>query len=145
MAIPSAERPPKGLNADWLGVWRHALKALKDQGTWCWEQRPLLDEYVYALRAAEDARVGFGWLDKLEEEATESVDLLLLKQIATGLPAQWDRHVKRANQLAHTLLLTEKARKEHGLSGNDDGDTNSSPMYDAAPVSLAEIRRRRAS
>src|SRR5690242_20561875 len=52
-SVPTAERPPQGLNAYWLGAWRCALAVLKEQGTWAWEQKPLLDEYIFALRGAE--------------------------------------------------------------------------------------------
>jgi hypothetical protein len=34
MGTPTAERPPRGLDANWLGVWRHALKTLQKQGSW---------------------------------------------------------------------------------------------------------------
>src|SRR4051812_31340817 len=110
MATPTAERPPKGLSAYWLGVWRHALKTLQVQGTWAWEQRPLLDEYVYALMEAERCRVGFGWLDALERYAGDADELpevawVTLRQIAGAIPGQWDRHTKRAAGLADQLIL----------------------------------------
>lgn len=118
--VPTYERPPKGLDAYWLGVWRFALCVLKDQGTWAGEQKPLLDEYVYALREAERARVGFQWLDHLGEAvASEDVDFVMLARIAGALPTQWDKHTKRASALASTLLLMPEARRQHG-TGTDE-------------------------
>jgi hypothetical protein len=151
VSIPTAERPPKGLNAYWLGVWRHALKTLKAQDTWTWEQKPLLDEYVFALKGAEDARKGFKWLDKLElyaEDADELPDIAwsTLKAIASGLPTQWDRHTKRAAQLADQLLLTERARKVHGLldETEDEKPKNKLDALDGPEAdNVTPIRRRK--
>lgn len=95
MAAATAEQAPVGLDAYWLGVWRHALKVLKGQKTWAWEQRPLLDEYVFALIAAKDAR-----------EAGEELS--------------WHRHSQRASALADQLVLTPRARKAHGIHDDDD-------------------------
>lgn len=129
MGVPTAETPPRGLDAYWLGVWRHALKVLKAQGSWAWEQKPLLDEYVFALRAADQARLGFKWLDALEVYAeAEAEDLpqvawTTLGQITGSLPAMWDRHSKRASALADQLLLTPATRKKAGVKvhgGKDD-------------------------
>ena len=55
---------------------RHAplLTTLKEQGTWAWEQKPLLDEYVFALIGAKDARRGFKWLDALERTGCVAPD-----------------------------------------------------------------------
>lgn len=141
MPAPVAERPPKGLNAYWLGVWRHALKTLKAQGSWAWEQRPLLDEYVEALRAAEAARAGFGWLEHLEDAvAREEVDFVMLRQVASGLPTQWDRHVKRAQSLADQLALTPRGRKAVGLAESEEPEgTAADPL--AALDELATRRR----
>jgi hypothetical protein len=117
---PTAERPPSGLDSYWTHVWQHALKVLKEQGTWAWELKPLLDEYVFALKGAADARDGFAWLDHLEESvASEEIDWIVLRQIASGLPVQWDRHTKRAASLADALVLTPAARKRHGISNDD--------------------------
>jgi hypothetical protein len=143
---PTTERPPKGLNAYWVGAWRAALKVMQDQGTWAPELKPLLDEYIFALRAAEATRDGFAWLDHLEEAvASEEIDWLVLRQIATGLPAQWDRHTKRAAALAEVLVLTPKARRALGI-GCDDEDTPEDPL-DAldGEDELAPRRQRRAS
>lgn len=94
--IPTAETPPDGLNAYWLGVWRHCLKVMKAQGSWAWELRPLLDEYVYALIRAEVARAN-------DEE----------------LP--WHRAAQRASALADQLVLTARARKALNI-GDSSGD-----------------------
>lgn len=132
-SVPTAERPPKNLNAYWLGIWRHALKTLKDQDTWAWEQKPLLDEYVYALCAAEDARNGFKWLDVLEEyadanaEDMPAISWTALRQIAGSLPTLWDKHSKRAAALADQLALTPRGRKAINLATTDD-DENADPF-----------------
>jgi hypothetical protein len=107
------------MSAEWLGVWRHALKTLKEQDTWAWELAPLLTEYVLALRASERAR-------------------------QAGEHANWDRHRKAAMQLADQLALTPRGRKAIGLRDDaDDEDTKPSGL-DAAPISLEELRARRA-
>lgn len=116
------------------------MKVLKQQGTWAWEQKPLLDEYVHALRAAEQARAGFAWLDHLEEVvAREEVDWMVLRSIASGLPTQWDRHTKRAQLLARTLVLTPEARKRYGLI-EEEGDKDAFARF--AGDELAQRRRR---
>lgn len=146
--VPTAEKPPKGLSAEWLGVWRHALKVLKEQGTWKWEQRPLLDEYVFALMEAERARVGFGWLDALElyvkdpDNDVPGVAWSTLGQIASGLPTQWDRHVKRAAKLADVLLLTPEAQRQHGIGTEEEA---ADPFARFANDELAAKRAGRAS
>jgi len=133
MPVPTAERPPEGLSAYWLGVWRHALKQLQDQDSWAWEQKPLLDEYVYALKGAEDARKGFRWLDALEEYADDADGLpeiawTVLRQIAGGLPSQWDKHTKRAMALADQLALTDRGRKAAGIRDDDDAEEAGSAL-----------------
>lgn len=123
---PTAERPPKGLSAEWCHVWDHAVQVLKDQGTWAWELSPLLGEYVLALRAAEASRQGFAWLDALEEYADANAGDMpqiawsVLREIAGSLPTQWDRHAKRAAALADQLALTPRGRKAIGLVTDDD-------------------------
>ena len=131
--LPTAERPPQGLNAYWLGVWRHALKAMQEQGTWAWELRPLLDEYVEALRAAAQTREGFKWLDALEAYAEDADDLpeiawSVLREIAGSLPTQWDRHTKRAAALADQLALTPRGRKAIGLGNSDEDEKPKDPF-----------------
>lgn len=117
MPVPTAERPPQGLTADWLGVWRHAMKVLKEQGTWKWEQRPLLDEYVEALIEACTAR------DLAKEDPYHETDKGLLHP-HPGFQ-QADRAARRAVVLADTLLLTESARRAHGLMDEEDPDAPS--------------------
>jgi hypothetical protein len=95
MGAPVAETPPNGLDAYWLGVWRHALKVLKEYGLWTWETRPLLDEYVFALIRAQECR-------ELDEDA------------------KWDRASKRAASLADQLALTPRGRKAVGIV-DDEG------------------------
>ncbi|GAC1406101.1 MAG: hypothetical protein NVSMB60_25780 [Mycobacterium sp.] len=112
--VPAAERPPEGLDAWWLGVWRGALKALKEQGSWAWQQRPLLDEYVFALIAAQSARD--------DEDA-----------------GVWDRHVRRASVLADQLALTPRGRKAVGVGEESDG--NGDPLQ-ALDDELAKRRAR---
>lgn len=133
MGVPTAEQPPRGLSAYWLGVWRHALKQLQAQGSWAWESKPLLDEYVYALKAAEDARKGFKWLDALEEYAenaddTPEIAWTVLGRIASGLPSQWDKHTKRAMALADQLALTDRGRKAAGIRDDDDAEEAGSAL-----------------
>lgn len=137
--VPTAERPPEGLDAYWLGVWRHALRTLKDQGSWAFEQKPLLDEYVFALRAAQASREGFAWLAHLEDidELTDQA-WKTLGSIASGLPTQWDRHAKRASALADQLLLTPRGRKAVGL-GNESDEPEADPFAE-----IDELAARRA-
>jgi hypothetical protein len=105
---PTADRPPSGLKSSyWTHVWDHALNVLKTQGTWAWEQKPLLDEYVFALIAAEDAREG-------------------------GLPTQWDRHTKRAAALADALVLTPAARRRHGIGADSVEESKQSKIDELA-------------
>lgn len=94
MGIPVAETPPQGLDAYWLGVWRHALKVMKAQGTWAWELKPQLDELVESWMAAQAARLD-------------------------GKGPEWDRCVKRAMALADQLALTPRGRKAAGIGDNE--------------------------
>ncbi|HEY7831784.1 MAG TPA: hypothetical protein VIC06_14575 [Solirubrobacteraceae bacterium] len=84
--------------------------------------RPLLDEYVFALRAAEDARVGFGWLGRLENIAEDDIAWEALGKIVSGLPVQWDKHTKRAMELAGVLGLTPKAQKALSVKAKEGKD-----------------------
>lgn len=104
MPRPVAETQPDGLDAYWSGVWQHVLKVLKEQGTWAWEQRPLVDEYVFALAYARVAR------DEQEMKV-------------------WDTLAKRASGLADQLALTPRGRKAAGLKkGVADGEQNDDPF-----------------
>lgn len=122
---PTAERSPSGLNSYWTHTWDCALNVLKEQGSWSWELKPLLDEYVFALRAAEATRDGFAWLDALEQYVDNADELpeiawSVLREIAGSLPTQWDRHTKRAAALADQLALTPRGRKAVGIGGSDE-------------------------
>jgi hypothetical protein len=88
------------LDAYWLGVWRHALKVMKEQGSWAWELRPLLDEYVFALVEAQVFR-------------------------GRGEDSKWDRATRRAGVLADQLALTPRGRKAAGI-GEPDSDEDRS-------------------
>ncbi|QEC49659.1 hypothetical protein FSW04_20145 [Baekduia soli] len=85
-ATPTFERPPAGLDAHWLGVWRTALKALKAAGTWDQALYPLLVEYLRALQAADAART-------------------------KGHTTAWDRAARRAMALASQLGLTPAGQR----------------------------------
>lgn len=144
-SIPTAERPPQGLDAYWTGAWRHALSTLKEQGTWAWELKPLLDEYIYALRGAEATRNGFAWLEALEEYAEHADELpeiawSVLREIAGSLPTQWDRHTKRAAALADQLALTPRGRKVVGIGDSDDDASKGDPLAE-----LDQLAQRRAA
>lgn len=112
---PAAERCPPGLEADFVHVFDHALKVLKEQGTWAWELAPLLAEYVHALQAAD-------WCRRNDE------------------PTQWDRHSKRAAALADQLALTPRGRKAVGVGDQDDSDAQPASPFDE----LDELAARRA-
>jgi hypothetical protein len=143
---PTAERPPSGLNSYWTHVWDLGLEVLKEQGTWAWELKPLLDEYVFALRAAEATRDGFEWLEALNKYAGVNSDEMpdiawsVLGQVASGLPTQWDRHTKRASALADQLALTPRGRKAIGLARSDDEAAEGDPLAE-----LDELAERRAT
>lgn len=109
---PAYERPPTKIGAHWTRVWDGALKVLKDQGTWSAEQKPLLDEYVLALKEVADAR----------EAAAGEPYKTSVHQLLHAHPGwqQADRSLKRALALAEVLVLTPKA--QDALLGEDDGD-----------------------
>lgn len=141
---PTAERPPQGLNAHWLGVWRHALKTLKAQGTWTWEQAPLLTEYVYALREAEDARA------EAQTNPYRETDQGLLHP-HPGFSIS-DRAVKRANTLAKTLRLTHeeqeklrktRAGKDESLRKDKTPEEIAAEEFDALDEEADELAARR--
>ena len=158
MGVPTAERPPEGLDAHHLGVWRHCLKTLREQGSWRWELAPLLAEYVYALMGAQDARDGWGWLGRLAEHIEQladaadpnSVDWAALSRvtarldrIAGGIPVQWDRHTKRAAALADQLALTPRGRKAAGIGESNDEESDDPFAAIDAHDELAERRAKK--
>ena len=121
MGVPTLEKAPGGLKEPWLGIWRATLKQLQEQDTWQVAQRPLLDEYVLALRAAANART-----------SAESA-------------VAWDKHSKRALALADALGLTPKAQKALRAKSKEDGSGEQSPFedLDGDVVPLAPRRRQR--
>jgi hypothetical protein len=62
----------------------------------------------------------------------------VLRQIATGLPAMWDKHAKRASVLADQLALTPRGRKPLKLKAGGDGDQEEDPF-----TSLDELEQKR--
>lgn len=123
MARSEAEKPPYELRDHWLATWEQALSTMKDQGTWHPVQRPVLDEYVFALRAADEAR-------------------------RTDDASQWDRHARRARSLARDLVLTPEAQRLHGIKHGDRRDENPFATFVPDVTDLdqkrEERRRRRA-
>ena len=107
------ERPPDELDGWWLAVWRHALRVLKAQESWEREQRPLLDEYVFALRESTVQR------QAAEADPYHETDKGLLHPHPGFVIS--DRAARRAVLLADALLLTPESRRAHGLA---DGKVN---------------------
>lgn len=103
MPTPAAEIQPKGLDAYWSHVWNHVLKVLKEQGTWAWEQRPIVDEYVFALAHAQIAR-------------------------ETGEMKVWDTLSKRASALADQLALTPRGRKAAAIKVKEAEGDDETPL-----------------
>lgn len=128
--VPSAERHPEGMAAFWVHTWQHALKVLKGQGTWAWEQKPLLDEYVFALREARTAR------ELAEEDPYHETDKGLLHP-HPGF-AQADRAARRAVVLAETLKLTPEQQRKLGVKENDEP---ADPFGEFDEVAKARARR----
>lgn len=112
------EKPP-AITEPWLDAWRSALEQLKEQGSWVVAQRPMLDQYAFALRAAD-------W-------AMEAGDAQI----------EWDKHSKRALAFAEALGLTAKARKVLAVKAKA-ADSGEPPDPFEALDELAS-RRRRAS
>lgn len=109
---PTAERPPTGLDSFWTHTWNHALKVLKEQGTWKWEQKPLLDEYILALREARWSR------EEAEKDPYHETEKGLLHP-HPGF-AQADRAARRAVLLADTLLLTPAEQRKLSATSSDN-------------------------
>lgn len=84
------------------------MKALKERGSWSWELKPLLDEYVYALQQADQAR-------RNDEQTV------------------WDRHAKRAAAIADQLALTPRGRKASGLPIRDETPSTFASLDELAP------------
>jgi hypothetical protein len=146
--IPTPERPPTGLSCEWTATWKHALKVLKEQGTWNWETKPLLDEYVYALRAAEECREGIGWAwESYRRSVGEESQEKRYEGLAASLSSKWDVHAKRAAALANMLVLTVDSRRRNGLIEEVEVDAGSGDPFDefSASDELAARRARGAS
>ena len=121
---PDIEKPPGGLKEPYLGMWRLALKHLKETGLWQWTLRPLLDEYIFALRTAREHRA-------IAQDAVQTIVHYKGRpdEYAETLPAgtrrsresdldslhpgfaSADREIKRAVQLAGELGITPKAQQ----------------------------------
>ena len=117
MGVPELEKPP-GIETPWFGIWRASLKQMKEQGTWTLAQRPLLDEYVLALRAADFAR-----------ERHQAVE--------------WDKASKRALALAEALQLTAKKSPAKAKGAKYGRKQDADPF--AALDELAPRRKARAN
>ncbi len=136
MGVPTVEKAP-GIKEPWLGIWRYALKAMQEGGTWSPPMRPLLDDYVEALRVAREhrrlaettvqvifhkARDG---KDAWEEELPPGIRRNRESDLDSLHPgfASADREMKRAILLAGELGLTPKAQKalaEKAEEGHDE-------------------------
>lgn len=111
MARAARTDPPTGLKAPWRAVWRAAQRNLDTEGVWSPALRPLLDEYVEALRRARELRPPAG---------ADSAN--------TGFVAA-DRESRRAVAIATALGLTPKRpvgrpRKEKQPSADEKKTTN---------------------
>ena len=100
------------------------MKVLKEQNTWAWEQRPLLDEYVFALREAFTART------LAEEDPYHETDKGLLHP-HPGF-AQADRAARRALVLADALLLTPAGQKRIAGAVDEGGGKGQSIIDELA-------------
>lgn len=99
MGVATLERAP-GLREPWLGYWRVSLRAMKDAGSWSLAVRPLLDEYIAALRMADVARLAAGSREFVEGEARTFAHPGIMLA---------DRESRRALMLADALGLTPRA------------------------------------
>jgi hypothetical protein len=123
-SVPHWEKPP-GVKEPWLAVWRLALKAMKEVGTWSAPMKPLLDEYVTALRVAREyraiAEAGVQTIHHRAKDGEEAWDETLpagiQRSMDTGIDHPHkgfdlaDREMRRAMSLADMLGLTPKAQK----------------------------------
>lgn len=99
-------RAPRGLGSVFCRVWHDTLEELRESGEWKPYKRALLDEYVFALKAAAESR--------------------------DGKPVEWDRHVRRSMTLADRLGLggepAPRSRGRSDSSRSDEGDTGTSEV-----------------
>lgn len=101
--VPHYERPP-AVKEPWLGIWRFALRQMQAQGTWTPVCKPLLDEYVAALRLAVEHRA-LAEADPVQVNRESG-----LQHMHAGFSSA-DREHRRAQALAVELLLTPKAQR----------------------------------
>lgn len=112
MPSDRSESPPTGLRAPYLALWRGCLEALKRQGTWTPDQKPLLDDYVLAVRQSVE-----------HQKVAEADPFTVTEQgrvYAHPGFALADQAAKRAVLLADTLILSPKARRAHGIDGDEE-------------------------
>ena len=115
MGIPTVEKPPSDLHSPWMDIWRGALREMKEMGTWTPTQKPLLDAYVYALRAESEHRE-IAQANPFSHSHATDRDF-----VHPGFTSA-DRERKAAVSLADALGLTARSRKALNLkSGDKDG------------------------
>ena len=86
---------PSGLNDRLSAVWVASREELEGAGNLTPAMEALLEEFVLALKGAEDARMA-------------------------GVSVAEDKAAKRASQLADQLGLTPKRRRKRGASAKQD-------------------------
>jgi hypothetical protein len=82
------------------------------------------------------ARFARGVRDENADDLPE-ISWTVLRQIAGGMPSQWDRHTKRAAALADALLLTPTSRRLNRV-GKDDDDKPALSIVDQLAAKRAE-------
>ena len=136
VSIPNWEKPP-GIKEPWLQIWRLALKAMKESGTWSPPMRPLLDEYVTALRTAREHRL-LAEIDPVEENRESG-----LTHMHAGFVSA-SKHLADARALADLLGLTPKAQKALAEKAEEKPDESSAfAAADKLARGHAPARRRR--
>lgn len=134
-SVPTVERPPEGLDATWLGVWRGLIVEAKAAGTWSPALWPHAVEYVHALRLAREHRL------LAEAEPVETNRESGLTHMHAGF-ADARAQGKRATELADLLGLTPRARKALALKAEEKPEE---PDAFNQADELAGPRARRAS
>ena len=110
-SVPTVERPP-GVREPYLGMWRYALKCMKESGAWDPALRPLLDEMIHCWRLANEHRAraeAEGWAVNRESGLEHAHD---------GFKSAL-AHTARAIALADALGLTPKAKKALALKAEE--------------------------
>ncbi len=132
-----SNRPAEGIDkSPWRNLWEGCQRQLVEQGTWDDNQKPLLDQYIFAVKESLEAREMAD-----DRPFSEHADGRVYAHPGFALA---DRAAKRAATFADALVLTPKARKALGLLKEAAVDDDDSQVAEAAPVSLDELRRRRA-